>query len=88
MSEFRTPTGPPPTQFLQALQSITTAINGQTVALNAVAGSGTVPASMITLSEIATPATPTSGFVLYVDVADHRLKARGSAGTITTLANP
>jgi hypothetical protein len=31
---------------------------------------------------------PSSGFFLYVDPADHKLKVRGSSGTVTTLANP
>lgn len=31
---------------------------------------------------------PTSGFYLYVDPADNKLKCRGSSGTVTTLALP
>lgn len=31
---------------------------------------------------------PTAGFYLFVDPADHALKARGASGTVTTLANP
>lgn len=37
---------------------------------------------------VAAPAAPTAGFFLYVDVADHKLKAIGPGGTITPLANP
>jgi len=40
------------------------------------------------LTPIATPAAPATGFRLYVDASDGRLKARGAAGTITPLANP
>jgi hypothetical protein len=87
MSEVRG--GPPPGQFLQALQQVALSINAQAAALNSVAqAAAPVPASMIQLAEIGVPAAPTAGFVIYVDAADHRLKARGSAGTITTLANP
>jgi len=31
---------------------------------------------------------PTAGFYLYVDPADHILKAKGASGTVTSLANP
>jgi len=31
---------------------------------------------------------PTGGFLLYVDPADNKLKARGPSGTVTTLATP
>lgn len=34
------------------------------------------------------PNNPTLGFQIYVDPADHKLKAKGASGTITTLALP
>lgn len=34
------------------------------------------------------PASPASGFTLYVDTADSKLKAKSSAGTVTILALP
>lgn len=37
---------------------------------------------------ITAPATPASGFVVYCDVADGKLKAKASTGTVTTLALP
>lgn len=37
---------------------------------------------------VVAPPAPTSGFVIYCDAADGKLKARASSGTITTLANP
>ncbi len=43
------------------------------------------------LSEVACvipTSNPTSGFFIYVDPADHKLKCRGPSGTVTTLANP
>lgn len=40
------------------------------------------------LHPIAAPATPSTGFFLYVDVADGKLKAKGSSGTVTALAVP
>ena len=40
----------------------------------------------INLDPIAEPATPTTGFVLYVDTADGDLKAKSHNGTITTIA--
>lgn len=42
------------------------------------------------LSTSAAPTTdpPTGSFTIYVDPADQKLKARGSSGTITTIANP
>jgi hypothetical protein len=44
----------------------------------------------LTMSNTATaPASnPAAGFIIYVDPADNKLKARGSAGTVTVLANP
>jgi hypothetical protein len=38
--------------------------------------------------DIGTVPTPAAGFILFVDSADHKLKAKGSAGTVTTLGNP
>jgi len=40
----------------------------------------------INLDPISTPATPTTGFVLYVDSGDGDLKAKASSGAVTTLA--
>ena len=40
------------------------------------------------LPAIAAPAAPAAGFRLYVDAADGKLKAIGSGGTVTPLANP
>lgn len=42
------------------------------------------------LAAEAEPATPTGNakFVLFVDVADGKLKVKGASGTVTTLANP
>ncbi len=43
----------------------------------------------IVLSAVAEPATPAAGkFVIYMDVADGKLKAKGPSGTVTPLANP
>lgn len=44
----------------------------------------------LVMAPIAEPATPTNaaGFVLYVDQADGKLKAKGASGTVTPLANP
>jgi len=33
-------------------------------------------------------ANPSAGYFIYVDPADHKLKARGPSGTVTTIANP
>jgi hypothetical protein len=40
------------------------------------------------LQPIPAPHAPASGFVLYVDQADGRLKAIGPKGTVTVLASP
>ena len=40
------------------------------------------------LAPIAAPGSPASGFRLFVDVADGKLKAKASTGTITNLASP
>ena len=51
-------------------------------------GSGTTTAHSLKLPPITAPANPASGFVLYVDTADGKLKAKASTGTVTTLASP
>ena len=81
--------GPPPSQFLQALITINTALNGQSAALNALlAAVLPTPLPMLVLAEIAVPAAPASGAILFVDAADHRTKIIGRSGTITVLALP
>lgn len=42
----------------------------------------------IAVANTAPTGNPTSGFVLFVDPADNKLKVRGQGGTITPLANP
>jgi len=42
----------------------------------------------INLDPITAPGNPTTGFVLYCDSSDGKLKAKSSAGTVTVLANP
>jgi hypothetical protein len=42
----------------------------------------------ISLNPISAPPTPTTGFVLYCDLSDGKLKAKSSSGTVTVLANP
>jgi hypothetical protein len=60
-------------------------------------GNGTSPVTVngplavtqiATYSPVTAPAAPASGYTLYVDVADNKLKAIASTGTITTLALP
>jgi hypothetical protein len=43
---------------------------------------------LLALTPQSTPATPSSGGVLYVDSADNNLKFIGSSGTVTVLAGP
>jgi hypothetical protein len=47
-------------------------------------------ANALTLSgpAAAAPSNPTAGFTLYIDVADGKLKVKGSSGTVTILAVP
>jgi hypothetical protein len=81
--------GPASGQFLAALQALVGAITSENAALTSLTSA--VIAQLLPrlqLSEIAAPATPVTGFVLYVDSADHKLKAKGSSGTVTILANP
>ena len=42
----------------------------------------------IQLNPITAPGAPTTGFVLYCDSSDGKLKAKSSSGTVTVLANP
>lgn len=42
----------------------------------------------INLDPVSEPSSPTTGFILYCDSADGKLKAKSSIGTITILANP
>jgi hypothetical protein len=42
----------------------------------------------VTLTPVTAPASPASGFTIYVDSADSKLKAKSSGGTVTILANP
>lgn len=49
--------------------------------------SGTLAASVNLTSQTA-PSSPAGGFVLYVDSADSKLKAKSSGGTVTVLALP
>jgi hypothetical protein len=42
----------------------------------------------ITLNPMTAPPTPTTGFILYCDQVDGKLKAKSSSGTVTVLANP
>jgi hypothetical protein len=46
----------------------------------------TTPAEYILPSTA--PATPRTGFVVYVDSSDNKLKAKGANGTVTILALP
>lgn len=48
---------------------------------------GTVAAS-VNLTPGTAPVAPASGFVLYTDSADSKLKAKSSGGTVTVLALP
>lgn len=50
---------------------------GGGVGVIAVGNATTIPSS-----------NPTGGFILYVDPADNKLKARGPSGTVTEIANP
>jgi hypothetical protein len=42
----------------------------------------------INLDPITEPSNPSTGFVIYCDSADGRLKAKSSLGAVTILANP
>ena len=42
----------------------------------------------VTLPPVTAPASPASGFTIYVDSADSKLKVKSSGGTVTILANP
>ena len=42
----------------------------------------------INLDPRSEPSNPTTGFVIYCDSADGKLKAKSSAGTVSVLANP
>jgi hypothetical protein len=42
----------------------------------------------VNLDPIDEPAAPTTGFVLYVDSSDGKLKAKSNGGAVTVLANP
>ncbi|GAG75205.1 unnamed protein product, partial [marine sediment metagenome] len=42
----------------------------------------------INLDPTPAPGAPTTGFILYCDSADGKLKAKSSAGTVTVLADP
>lgn len=44
--------------------------------------------SPIACAPLAVPAAPSSGFVIYCDIADGKLKAKSSLGSVTVLANP
>lgn len=63
--------------------------SGTTMSLGFGGGAGYGWKALV-LSESAEPATPTGNakFVLYVDQADGKLKAKGASGTVTPLANP
>jgi hypothetical protein len=54
------------------------------------AGVECITGSYLILREISAGAvgTPATGFAIYVDSADHKLKAKGRSGTVTSLANP
>lgn len=55
---------------------------------NVFTGSNTFNLPVIFAAETA-PATPAAGtFVIYMDSADNKLKAKGPSGTITILASP
>ena len=49
---------------------------------------GAIKALSLVTATQAPVSTPTSAFVLFVDPADNKLKAKGPSGTTTTLANP
>lgn len=40
------------------------------------------------ITAIAAPASPAAGFVLYIDIADGKLKAKAHTGTVSILASP
>jgi hypothetical protein len=42
----------------------------------------------INLNPTSEPSNPSTGFILYCDSSDGKLKAKSSSGTITILANP
>jgi hypothetical protein len=59
-------------------------INGLTAAFGS--GAGVISLARATIAPTGNPTN--NGFLIYVDPADSKLKCRGSAGTITILANP
>ena len=69
-----------PTQtFIQKMTSFLTGFGMPT---------GTIVNGVFYLKPVTAPGTPSTGSALYVDSADNKLKAKGSSGTVTTLANP
>jgi hypothetical protein len=49
---------------------------------------GVFVGGVLRLAPVAAPSSPSTGFYLYVDQADGKLKAKSSGGTVTTIANP
>ena len=65
----------------------TLGVDGTPLVLNGRSGGLIQVNGPINLYPMSEPATPGSGFVLYVDVVDGNLKAKSSSGSISTLAN-
>src|SRR5262249_53081039 len=65
----------------------TTGPSGQTVWSAVPAFTSLTSESLVALRHaVAQPSAPSTGFVLYVDSADGKLKAKGPSGTVTVLA--
>ena len=75
--------GPATAQFLGAFQQMEQTFNAILLALQQMVGIR--PASQIALSEIAAPAAPASGAILYVDSTTHLLMAVDSVGNRVAL---
>nr|WP_294564474.1 hypothetical protein [uncultured Rhodopila sp.] len=101
---FRTygPSGPVQSCILQAQYAVEGAlgtlnlqcggfvVSGSELVGGALVAAGTVTGGTgVAVQAQAVPATPATGnFIVYMDIADNKLKAKGPGGTVTTLALP
>jgi hypothetical protein len=61
--------------------------NGLSLSLAQPRGANTALTKAYYLTEATAPASPAAGsFVLYMDISDHKLKAKAESGTVTILA--
>lgn len=67
---------------------LTATPNSATGNVDVTASGGTLPVDVIVLPPVTAPASPGSGWEVYVDSADGRLKAKDSSGNVVILSGP